>query len=222
VHTGPDTRAGRGKGLSRALAALGVLLLCAAVSLVLLHQRGSAITTHDKQSSPAPAGPPPVHASAHGAALAGRSQPGRGAPPVRLSIPSLKVSAPVIAVRLNSTVLVPPSDPRVLGWWSGGARPGARHGTAVITGHTVHTGGGSFNDLDHVARGDVIRVRTQHGLLRYRVTRVSDVSKTWLAAHARSVFSQDVPGRLALVTCTGWTGTTYLANTVVLATPLAT
>jgi LPXTG-site transpeptidase (sortase) family protein len=139
---------------------------------------------------------------------------------VRLAVPSLGVSAPVIAVSLHSAVLVPPADPRVLGWWRGGALPGASHGTAVIAGHTVHTGGGIFDHLGHVARGGLIRLTTRDGVIRYRVTRVSDHSKSWLATHARAVFSQRVPGRLALVTCTDWTGTTYLANTVVLARPV--
>jgi hypothetical protein len=34
------------------------------------------------------------------------------------------------------------------------------------------------------------------------------------------VFSQDVPGRLVLITCEDWNGSVYLSNTVVLADPL--
>jgi hypothetical protein len=52
------------------------------------------------------------------------------------------------------------------------------------------------------------------------VDAVSDYSKAWLATHARSVFSQTVRGRLAVVTCTDWNGTIYESNTVVLATPV--
>jgi LPXTG-site transpeptidase (sortase) family protein len=90
----------------------------------------------------------------------------------------------------------------------------------IITGHTVHTGGGTFDNLHDLARGDHIRVATSRGPVDYRVTSVRDDSKRWLAAHAGRVFSQTVAGRLALVTCTDWTGTTYLSNTVVLASPM--
>lgn len=98
--------------------------------------------------------------------------------------------------------------------------PGATRGTAVIAGHTVHTGGGTFDTLGELARGDRIRLRTKAGPLVYRVTGVSDHTKHWLAVHAPRVFSQTVPGRLALVTCSDWNGRDYESNTVVLATPV--
>jgi LPXTG-site transpeptidase (sortase) family protein len=232
VRTGPDGGVGRGKGLPWVLAALGALLIVAGLVLPVvplgslgsfepgrehagLHDGGPSTGRFRQLGQPAQRG---LRAVTPSAAHRVRFESAR---PVRLTIPSLGISAPVTPITVRSSVLTPPSDPQILGWWSGGAMPGSRHGTTIITGHTVHTGGGTFDSLHDLAKGDHIRVTTTRGPLDYQVTSVSDDSKNWLAAHARRVFSQTVAGRLALVTCTDWTGTTYLSNTVVLATPVA-
>jgi LPXTG-site transpeptidase (sortase) family protein len=139
--------------------------------------------------------------------------------PRKVSIPALGVAAPVIPVKAPGRTLVPPSDPQRLGWWADGARPGAREGSALITGHTVHTGGGALDDLEDLRRGDTVVVRTDHGAIRYGVDRVRVYSKGSLADHANRVFSQDVAGRLVLITCEDWDGVRYLSNVVVTATP---
>ena len=46
-------------------------------------------------------------------------------------------------------------------------------------------------------------------------------SKGSLADHAQRLFSQEVRGRLVLVTCEDWDGSTYLSNVVVVATPVS-
>lgn len=135
----------------------------------------------------------------------------------RISLPGLDVSAPVVAIRARRGSLVPPSDPEVVGWWADGARPGAKTGSAVITGHTVHNGGGAFDDIDRVREGDPIIVLTARGPLRYSVTSVATYRKQTLARHAAKVFDQRVPGRLVLVTCEDWNGRVYLSNAVVFA-----
>lgn len=239
MRTGPDNTVGRGKGLALVLAALGAVLIVTAVTLyaghgggnAIAHQRASyAAPSHgERTQQPHPRTDRPAGGRSASQATAGHAS-GPGAPagpqilqpgrPLRLTIGSLKISAPVVPITLASSTLTPPSDPQILGWWSGGARPGAARGTTLITGHTVHTGGGTFDHLDALARGDRLRIDTTSGPLAYRVTTVADYPKPWLAAHASRVFSQTVPGRLALVTCTDWTGTTYLSNTVVLATPI--
>ena len=73
--------------------------------------------------------------------------------PTRLVVPRLGVDAPVIGIGVIDGVLLPPSDPQTLGWWSDGAQPGAAHGGALITGHTVHTGGGAIDDLETLRAG---------------------------------------------------------------------
>ena len=140
--------------------------------------------------------------------------------PVRLVVPRLGVNAPVIGISATNGVLLPPGDPQTLGWWSGGARPGAVYGGALITGHTVHTGGGAFDDLDTLDAGDTVRVATPDGVLRYVVSGVATYRKATLAADAERIFSQSVPGRLVLVTCEDWNGEIYLSNAVVFAAPV--
>ncbi len=141
--------------------------------------------------------------------------------PVWIRVPDLDVSVPVLGIGLDGGgALVPPSDPRVLGWWRDGAEPGALLGAAVITGHTVSTGGGALDHLDTLERGSEVVVRTDQGTVRYEVSGVARYSKTTLAEVSERVFAQDVPGRLVLVTCTGFNGVEYLANTVVVAAPV--
>ena len=147
------------------------------------------------------------------------SAPANPANPVRVSVPSLGVSARVLGIRARSGALIPPSNPRLVGWWSDGARPGAAKGSAVITGHTVHDGGGAFDDLGHLTAGDAVMVTTGRGTIDYVVSSVTTYRKKALAKQAAQVFDQSVPGRLVLVTCEDWDGTAYLSNAVVIATP---
>ncbi len=140
--------------------------------------------------------------------------------PHRLVVPKLGIDAPVINIHVYGGVLEPPADPQTLGWWAAGAEPGARLGGALITGHTVSTGGGAFDDLETLRAGDKVRVRTAKGAVRYRVTAVTIYRKASLARDAARVFSQSVPGRLVLITCEEWNGSIYLSNAVVLAEPI--
>ncbi|GAB2730297.1 class F sortase [Nocardioides pakistanensis] len=141
-------------------------------------------------------------------------------PPRRLVVPRLGIDAKVVGVEAPGGVLLPPADPQVLGWWRSGARPGAVRGSALITGHTVSSGGGAFDDLERLRRGDRVRVRTAAGSLLYEVSGVRIYRKAGLARDAAELFSQSVPGRLVLVTCEDWNGTTYLSNAVVVAEPV--
>ncbi|WP_232828606.1 class F sortase [Kribbella monticola] len=146
------------------------------------------------------------------------ARPGK---PLRLSVPQLQVSAPVVGITIDQGALTPPSNPQKLGWWSGGAQPGAKLGSAVITGHTVHTGGGAFDNLNQLQPGDSVGVTTTRGQLGYRVTSVTTYRKQTLAKNAQRVFDQSVPGRLVLITCEDWNGKVYLSNTVVIAQRVA-
>jgi LPXTG-site transpeptidase (sortase) family protein len=142
------------------------------------------------------------------------------ATPRRVLIPGLGVSAPVVPVEAADDTLVPPSDPTRLGWWADGAAPGAQRGSALVAGHTVHTGGGALDDLEELSRGDRVVVRTSRARVVYEVARVRVYDKGRLARDAEQVFSQDVPGRLVLVTCEDWDGSRYLSNVVVVARPV--
>lgn len=139
--------------------------------------------------------------------------------PRRVVVPSLGIDAPVVGIPVVDSVLTPPSDPQTLGWWQDGAAPGDLLGGALITGHTVSVGGGALDDLEQLEAGDTVRVETGVGRIRYDVADVRIYRKASLARHAAKVFSQELPGRLVLITCEDWDGQQYLSNVVVVAHP---
>ncbi|MGY2875922.1 LPXTG-site transpeptidase (sortase) family protein [Marmoricola sp. URHA0025 HA25] len=142
-------------------------------------------------------------------------------PPREVSVPRLHVDSSVIAISGQSGSLLPPSDPQQLGWWREGQPAGAQYGSAVVTGHTVHTGGGALDHLDKLVVGDSVRVRTDAGWIRYVVQRTQIYSTEQLARDAKEVFTLGGPGRLVLITCDDWNGVTYESNAVVFAAPVA-
>ena len=107
-----------------------------------------------------------------------------------------------------------------MGWWSGGSRPGAGTGAAVITGHTVHTGGGAFDDLEELATGDRVLVLSDGTTVAYDVATVEVLSRAELARESTALFARSGPGRLVLITCEDWDGTAYRSNVVVTARPV--
>jgi LPXTG-site transpeptidase (sortase) family protein len=182
------------------------------------------------QVAPAPS-TPPVTATVEVPAEPGRSvapQPKRSSatelpgagPPRTVLVESLGINAPVVPIALEGTSLDPPDDPQVLGWWSGGASAGAAAGTALVTGHTVNAGGGAMDNLERIRPGAEIRVLTARGSLRYVAESVQVLDKDAIARQAQQLFSQQVPGRLVLVTCEDWDGTAYRSNVVVTARPV--
>lgn len=172
---------------------------------------------------PEPAATPSESSSAAPAPIGTTAKPVIAAPepgsPRLVRIPALDVAARVVPVHAPGRTLVPPQDPTRLGWWADGAKPGAGEGSALIAGHTVHTGGGALDDLEDLEPGDAISVRTDRGTVRYAVDRVRVYSKGRIADDATRLFSQDVAGRLVLITCEDWDGERYLSNVVVTATP---
>ena len=140
--------------------------------------------------------------------------------PERISLPQLGVSAPVTPIRADHGSLTPRPDPRVVGWWSGGARPGSTVGSAIISGHTIHDGGGAFDNLEDLRVGATVVITTTSGRITYAASSVTNYPKQSLAGQAAQVFDQTRPGRLVLVTCEDWNGQTYLSNVVVTAQPI--
>ena len=90
-----------------------------------------------------------------------------------------EIDAPVVPLRLTGSALTPPDNPRTLGWW--GKRVGSRHGTTLLTGHTVHDGGGTFDNLEHTPLGSRAHLNGH----AYEVTSVEVISKDELARRAR-------------------------------------
>ena len=199
---------------SRWLVAL--LLVVSAVFLWLQYDAGGVAPAGGSTVVDAATGPRTAAAAPTRAAEPERvhRQP---ADPRRLRIPSLGVDAPVVPVTTVGRTLVPPRDPMRLGWWADGARPGSARGSALLTGHTVHSGGGALTDLEDLRQGDRMSVRAGGEDLAYRVESVEILPKGALAQKAARIFDQDVPGRLVVITCERWNGVEYLSNVVVTA-----
>lgn len=162
------------------------------------------------RSKPPHSGPGPTSSSETGSRL-----------PERIVVPTLSVNAPVVPITASGGTLLPPSSPSMIGWWSDGARPGAQTGTAILTGHTVSSGGGAFDDLDQMQTGQRVHVVNGRRSIEYVVSSVTIYSKQSLAEDAAEIFDQGISGRLALVTCEDWDGTDYLSNAVIIAEPVA-
>ena len=152
---------------------------------------------------------------------AGRDQAEGIEGPYTLRIPRIYVDAPVVSIESNEDrVLLPPRDPSVAGLWSEGAAPGASEGSAVLVGHTVrNNGGGIFDDMGSLRRGDAIEVEGSNSALTYRVQSVDVLSKDDVARDAEQIFTQTGPGRLVVITCDDWDGTVWQSNIITVAAP---
>ena len=205
-----------------AVGAIGVLALLAAGGLLVwLGSRADAPTGDRHPGAAAAEGTTGVPAAAPAPAARLESDPRSATPvePQRLRIPSLGIDAPVLPIAADGLQLAPPSDPQTVGWWSAGALPGAESGTAILTGHTVSSGGGVFDDLEQMRPGQRVQILSNGPRLRLQVTSVTTYPKAALGEHAAKIFDQTRPGRIALITCEDWTGGDYLSNVVVIATP---
>ncbi|MBO9523876.1 MAG: class F sortase [Nocardioidaceae bacterium] len=142
--------------------------------------------------------------------------------PELLIVPSISIRAPIVPIETTPDgVLHPPADVDEVGWWKRSAKPGATSGQTLITGHTVHTGGGVMNRLGDLRPGALVRVKTPEGMFDFTTTKVFVYTRAELAQHAKELFGQKRPDyRLVLVTCTGWTGHDYTSNIIVFASPL--
>jgi len=146
----------------------------------------------------------------------------RAGVPERLLIPSLGVDSAIVPITAPGGTLTPPADAQQVGWWSPGAEPGARTGSALVTGHTLSRGGAALQDLETLEEGDRIAVRTVNGRIVYRVRDVQVFDKGRVAERATELFSQTSPGRLVVITCEDYNGSVYLSNVVVTAKPVGT
>lgn len=144
----------------------------------------------------------------------------RAGAPMRLVMPALKVDAPVVPISMVGATLDPPRDYHEVGWWNASAKPGASQGQTVITGHTLHTGGASMNNLGELTVGNAVQVVSKRGTLTYTVTKKMVLTKKQLSKNSDQLFAQDRgQGRLVLITCSDWNGAYYDTNTIVFATP---
>ncbi|MGC4888674.1 class F sortase [Micromonospora sp. DT227] len=143
--------------------------------------------------------------------------------PVRLSVPAIKVDAPVTPVgqARDGSVDVPPlTETDQTGWYNRGAVPG-EPGRAIIVGHVDSKSGPAvFYRLRELKPGALIRVtRADRSVVSFTVDSVEYFDKAKLPA-AR-VYGDSGPAELRLITCGGtWLGgrTGYEDNVIVFAT----
>jgi LPXTG-site transpeptidase (sortase) family protein len=151
--------------------------------------------------------------------MEGSSAPGI---PRVLRISRIGVDARVVPIQSNEQrILEPPRDLGVVGWWSGGAAPGERRGSAVLVGHSVRNeGGGVFDHMGDLSTGDAIEVEAADATLSYRVQSIDVLSKEEVARNAEEIFAQSGTGRLVLITCEDWDGKAWRSNIVTIAEPV--
>jgi Sortase domain len=146
--------------------------------------------------------------------------------PNRIEIPRLHEQAPIVQV--NTTAdrqLEIPLDPKIVGWWAGGAMPGAKKGTAILAGHINYAGvDGALARINLLNPGDLVYIYGKHlgkaTKVKFKITGVRTYYKKTLPY--AEIFDQSSVGRVAIVTCGGpfdaSTGN-YLDNIVAFAVP---
>ena len=123
--------------------------------------------------------------------------------PVRLWIPAIAVSSPLVRLgRLPNGTLQVPRDWNKAGWYDQGPRPG-QPGPAVILGHVDSKSGPAvFYELQTLRPGDVVRVGLADGrTLVFRVQRVERYPKDHFPTEA--VYLPTLSRELRLITCGG-------------------
>jgi LPXTG-site transpeptidase (sortase) family protein len=140
--------------------------------------------------------------------------------PVRVSIPAIGVTAPVISLGLNRDgTAQTPSNTTQVGWFAPGPEPGEQ-GAAVMIGHVdSYRGPGVFYRLPALTKGDKITV-TVHGGRKVQFVVTSSRKVLKVKFPTALVFARTKYPALRLVTCGGRfnprTGH-YLDNTIVFA-----
>jgi sortase (surface protein transpeptidase) len=123
--------------------------------------------------------------------------------PVRIVIPAMGVSAPIVPLDLNAdrTLQVPDSFSEA-GWFRGGPEPG-EVGPAVIVGHVDSVNGpGVFYRLRALSSGDVVKVTLKNGwTVRYAVRSHLAAPKTDFPT--KLVYGHTDKPTLRLITCDG-------------------
>jgi LPXTG-site transpeptidase (sortase) family protein len=181
------------------LVAFGLALGCFGVAGALALQAGQP-SAQTKRSLPLPS----AQAVAGAAAAAVPNARGRQMPrPVRIVIPAIGVSAPVIPLHLNpnGTLQVPKSFSQT-GWFVGGPEPG-ENGAAVIVGHVDSKSGPAvFWRLRALRRGDKIKVVLKtRSIVRFVVQSTRKVPKQHFPT--KLVYGPTKGPTLRLITCDG-------------------
>jgi hypothetical protein len=125
------------------------------------------------------------------------------APIGQLSLDSLGVTAPVVSVSEIDGSIDVPADPKYVGIWDEGARPGGSRGSVIMVGHVdSHVWGeGSFFNLATLSLGSTASIQYGGKTTKWKIVgRRVYAKRTGMPA---SVFSMNVSPRLVLITCGG-------------------
>jgi Sortase domain len=124
-------------------------------------------------------------------------------PPVRLEIPAIGVSAPLVRLGLDRDGRMQvPGDFQAAGWFTGAAEPG-QLGPAVVAGHVdSRTGPAVFYRLRELRPGDEVRVvRADRRVVRFLVESLARHPKPDLPAD--QLYGATTTPALRLITCAG-------------------
>lgn len=125
------------------------------------------------------------------------------APPTRIRIAGLALDDPLTRLDVQQDGhLAAPQDPRQVGWWSDGPRPGDQ-GAAVIVGHVDSlTGPAAFYNISSLRPGDTITIDRAD---RTRVVFTVRALRLYPKDHFpdNQVYATTGPPSLRLVTCGG-------------------
>lgn len=123
--------------------------------------------------------------------------------PVRLRVPAVGIDTAVVRTGQDGAgALLPPADPELTGWFTGGPVPGAA-GPAVLTGHVDGAGRpGALSGLAETVPGNEVRVERADGTAaRFRVTAVDRYPKARFPGSV--VYAPTPAAELRLITCGG-------------------
>jgi hypothetical protein len=144
--------------------------------------------------------------------------------PQRLLIEAIDADQPIVPVQVDAqAVLGVPEDPRVIGWWEGGAAPGAGTGTVVFDAHvdSRQYGKGPLSRAQELRPGERATVLSEGGTREYAVEAIREYEKVVLPW--QELFAQDLEERMILITCGGDFDAerrSYRSNIVVFFTPV--
>jgi sortase family protein len=185
-------------------AALGVVILIGTGTLACRSRPPGDAGSAAASALASPSSAPP--AASVPVADGGLPAPDADVPPVRLTIPAIRVAArvdPVAVDPATNDFAVPPSVD-VVGWYRYGPGLSAPAGSVVIAGHVdgAAQGPGAFFRLRDLAIGAEIEVTGADGrVVRYTVAAREIYRKT--AIPLDRYFARDGAPRLTLITCGG-------------------
>ncbi|MFE6130519.1 class F sortase [Streptomyces sp. NPDC056437] len=219
----PDIRSGHRKRTRVLLVTVPALLLTGGLLLAVGVGRqqqappGVAVQDPATRSAPPP-GPSPGPVTRERVGQVPELPPSE---PVRISVPSLKISSSLEDLRLDTKrAMQTPTDPDRAGWYRPGPAPGSE-GPAVIAGHVTWNGKPAvFFELATLRAGDRIAVERQDGrTAEFTVDKVAQYPKNRFPTV--EVYRNLDHARLRLITCGGdYTAESnhYADNIVVFAT----